>query len=147
MPPNKTFNNSQWARLIIVFSIAGLSGLLLSLYLHKHSVIINSVSQNRVFHYPTAFVQGLKDDPNAGEKVYKEFCASCHAQNPVIPIVAPRVGVKKDWYALQQLPQQQLLAITAKGIGPMPARGGCFECSDDLLLQAIQYMLLKSRAH
>jgi len=34
-----------------------------------------------------------------------------------------------------------LLKMTIQGVGAMPARGGCFECSDGQLKEAIIYML------
>jgi cytochrome c5 len=95
----------------------------------------------QTFHYPTLFVNQLHGDPKAGEKIYKEYCASCHAPEPIIDVRAPAMNNPKDWQSRRQIGLDNLLTITVKGIGAMPARGGCFECSDDQLKATIAYML------
>jgi cytochrome c5 len=62
----------------------------------------------------------------------------------VIDVNAPRLGDKKAWLMRQKLGLTNLLKITVNGKGAMPARGGCFECSDKQLLMAIQYILNNS---
>jgi cytochrome c5 len=96
-------------------------------------------------HSPVTFVSQLKGDPDAGRKIFKEFCASCHSQQPLIDVPAPRIGDKKAWGKLRKIGIDNLLKITTSGVAAMPARGGCFECSDDQLRQAIQYILQESR--
>jgi len=97
------------------------------------------------FHYPAIFVQQLKDDVYAGKKIFKEFCASCHAAEPLIDIKAPHIGDKAAWKAKRQLGLDALLKITINGAGAMPARGGCFECSDEQLLETIKYISDQSK--
>jgi cytochrome c5 len=41
----------------------------------------------------------------------------------------------------RQLGLDILLNITVNGVGAMPARGGCFECSDEQLRTTIRYIL------
>lgn len=97
-----------------------------------------------IHHSPFSFVKQLKGDPDAGRKIFKEFCAACHDANPRIDINAPRVGDHKTWQGLRQLGMESLLSMTIKGAKAMPARGGCFECSDEQLREAIEYMLKMS---
>ena len=37
-----------------------------------------------------------------------------------------------------------LLKLTIDGKGAMPARGGCFECSDEQLMDVIKYIVSQS---
>lgn len=100
-----------------------------------------SVVHMRTYHYPASFLSQLKNDPKAGEKVYEEYCAACHAPNPRVDINAPSKGNKAVWQALRQsLGEEGLWQYTLTGHNAMPARGGCFECSDVQLRQALQYL-------
>lgn len=126
--------------IVLLMGISGLCGLLFSLYQHKPAQI-NETQEIKTFHSPVTFVKQLKDDPEAGRKIFKEFCASCHAIQPMIDIKAPRIGDKKIWEALNHLGMSTLLKMTIQGKGAMPARGGCFECSDEQLREAILYIL------
>lgn len=135
---------------ILVVSILMLSGILgfcLSLYQHRNSNLpadLPDVRTVQTSHSPVTFVKQIEGDPHAGEKIFKEFCASCHAKTPIIDIKAPRIGDKKIWKALNQIGIPTLLKITIKGVGAMPSRGGCFECSDEQLRESIQYILKNS---
>lgn len=99
------------------------------------------ITDMRTYHYPSSFVSGLKNDPKAGEKIYREYCAACHAPQPMIDINAPAKGNKALWQALNQsLGEEGLWQYTLMGHNAMPARGGCFECSDEQLRQAVRYL-------
>ena len=94
----------------------------------------------KTFHYPLSFIQQIKHDPHAGADIYHEYCHSCHAPQPIIPVHAPRVTDKASWLSLDKMGMKQLLKYAANGLAAMPARGGCFECSDHELVLAIRYM-------
>lgn len=98
-------------------------------------------------HHPQEFVSRLKDDPNAGEKIYQQFCSNCHAQKPIIPVGAPALGDEKQWINRLTKGQKILLDNTLNGYGVMPARGGCFECSDEQIQMSINYILNSSIKH
>jgi cytochrome c5 len=123
--------------------LSGVLGFIVSLYLHggSFSRAPSSVQTIQTFHYPALFVKQLKGDPRAGEKVFKEFCSACHAKEPTIDVHAPLVSDTKTWQYRAKMGMPTLLKITINGKGAMPARGGCFECSDDQLRQTIQYIL------
>lgn len=74
----------------------------------------------------------------------QHFCASCHAASPLIPLGAPRIGEKEDWAPRIKRGINSLFSHTEEGFNAMPARGGCFECSDEQLMLAILSMLPKS---
>jgi cytochrome c5 len=130
--------------IIILFIISGLLGFSFSFYIHygfKADKKENDVEVIRTFHYPALFAEQLKGDKNAGEKIFKEFCSACHAKYPTIDVQAPRIGDVNAWKKRKKLGIETLLMITIQGVGAMPARGGCFECSDEELREAIQYMI------
>lgn len=128
----------------LLFFISGVLGFVVSWYQHKKRE--PDIQVIETFHTPVSFVSQLEGDPDAGKKIFKEFCASCHSKTPAISVNAPKINDKSVWGALNQLGVKKLLAITVQGRGAMPARGGCFECSDALLEEAIRYMLKASRA-
>ena len=63
----------------------------------------------------------------------------------MIDLRVPRIGDQKAWRALRAQGVSVLLNMTVKGLGAMPARGGCFECSDEQLGETIQYILDQSK--
>ena len=95
-------------------------------------------------HHPEEFLASIQGSSDAGKQIYDHFCATCHAAKPLIAIGAPCIGVKADWEPYSKQTPDQMVKIIDAGIGAMPSRGGCFECSDDDLKAAIIYMLPKS---
>ena len=96
---------------------------------------------DKKFHHPQQFIKKLKQSKNPGKKVYQAFCANCHNANPLIPVGAPKFRHEDDWRARLVKSNEFIFKNVDSGIGIMPARGGCFECSDSDLKAAIQYML------
>ncbi len=79
----------------------------------------------------------------SGEEVYNNFCASCH--NPGLS-GAPRLGDVEAWAPRIAKGDALLLETTIAGVPPaMPPRGMCFDCSDEDLSAAIQYMVQNSQ--
>ncbi|MDR3490736.1 MAG: c-type cytochrome [Gammaproteobacteria bacterium] len=133
---------------IVIVLLSGLSGFIFSYYNHSGSSQLQSENATQLietYHYPAIFVQQLKGDAHAGQKIFKEFCASCHAAEPLIDINAPHIGDKQAWKGFRSLGMDAMLTITINGAGAMPARGGCFECSDEQLRETINYILDLSR--
>ena len=87
-------------------------------------------------HHPIKWLESLKGRTDASQHIYQAYCQNCHAPKPLIPVGAPRVGVTQDWQG-----RKDLLKSTLLGKGLMPARGGCFECSDETLKDVVDYML------
>ena len=76
--------------------------------------------------------------PKSGEDVYNQFCFACHATGasdaPIFADVeawAPRIAKGMD----------TLMASTLNGIGMMPPKGTCMNCSDEELQAAVDYMV------
>jgi cytochrome c5 len=75
------------------------------------------------------------------EDTYRRFCFSCHHAGAA---GAPRLGDAEAWAA--RLPQGwgALMEHTYAGLGGMPARGLCRQCSDAELEAAVRWMLAQS---
>lgn len=92
-------------------------------------------------HKPQDFLKAVAGTKNEGSEIVQHYCAVCHAAIPEIPVGAPRIGEKADWNDRLALGLDVLFKHVDEGMGLMPARGGCFECSDEQLRLAIQAML------
>lgn len=129
----------KYRTIVFLFILSGVSGFLFSLYMHP------PLDDTQLFHSPTNFVKQIQGDRDAGRKIFNEFCASCHAGEPIISVNAPRINDKNLWGIYRKLGIETLLTMTIQGRGAMPARGGCFECSDEQLREAIFYILSKNQ--
>ena len=133
--------NKKWL-VIGILCLSGCLGFIFSYYRYHHLFISkNDIVTIQTFDYPALFASQLRHDPDAGRKIFKQFCSSCHGKQPLIDIQAPRINDKNAWNERRKMGVDRLLKITTTGIGAMPARGGCFECSDDELRETIEYML------
>lgn len=83
---------------------------------------------------PAAAAGGAARTP---EEVYNTKCAACHATGAA---GAPKYGTP-DWADRGAKGIDTLLSNAINGIGGMPPRGLCMDCSDDDLKGAIQHML------
>jgi cytochrome c5 len=92
-------------------------------------------------HHPQAFLQSVKGTKDEGMKIVNHFCINCHARKPLINLGAPRIHEESDWLPRVKQGINQLLQHTEEGFNAMPARGGCFECSDEQLGLAILALL------
>ncbi len=88
-------------------------------------------------HRPQAFLDQIRGTKGEGQAIVQHFCATCHAEHPLISIGAPRIGHAGDWVARRKQDPALLWQHTEEGYHAMPARGGCFECSDEQLKKAI----------
>ncbi len=109
------------------------------------SLFMQSVSY-AASHHPQEFLNEISGKPDEGKSIVQHFCSNCHAVKPLIPIGAPRAGVVSDWQQRMKSGIGALLKNTSEGIGNMPPRGGCFECTDKQLILAIKAMLPKGQS-
>ncbi len=92
-------------------------------------------------HHPQALLEAIAGSNDEGEQIVQHYCANCHALKPIIQLGAPRIGQTTDWEPRIKQGIDSLFKHSDEGINAMPARGGCFECSDPQLLLAILAML------
>jgi cytochrome c5 len=94
-------------------------------------------------HHPQEFLKAVSGTKDEGGQIYKHYCANCHAQKPLIALGAPRIGEEGDWKSRLKQSVNTLFLHTDEGYNGMPARGGCFECTDKQLILAIVAMVPK----
>ena len=92
-------------------------------------------------HHPQEFLKSIEKDTHQIQKIYQQFCANCHSKKPLIPLGAPLLGDHKAWEKRLLQGEGAVLEHSLNGIGLMPARGGCFECSDEQIKLIIHYMI------
>ena len=74
----------------------------------------------------------------SGEAVYTATCSSCHG---VGVLNAPKSGNKADWAPRVKRGIADLVKVAITGIGAMPPKGTCMDCSEDELKAAIEHMI------
>jgi cytochrome c5 len=92
-------------------------------------------------HHPQEFLKAVQGTKDEASQIVQHFCASCHAAKPMIQLGAPTIGQEDEWKSRVKQGIHTLLQHTTEGLNAMPARGGCFECSDEQLILAILAML------
>lgn len=80
--------------------------------------------------------------PRSGDEVYTAACAACHASGAA---GAPVLGNTSQWAPRISKGMQTLVKNAITGIGAMPPKGGCFNCSDEEITAAVEYMVDESR--
>lgn len=102
---------------------------------------ITSVMVWATSHHPQDFLKSIAGKPDEGAQIVSHYCANCHAAKPLISVGAPRMGVAADWAPRLKQGMKQLFQHTDEGVGAMPPRGGCFECSDAQLMLSLRILL------
>ncbi len=78
-------------------------------------------------------------DGPTGEETYNKLCLSCHASGLS---GAPKLGNAEDWAPRKAKGLDALVASTIAGVPPaMPARGLCFDCTDEQLRDTVAWMI------
>ena len=92
-------------------------------------------------HHPQDFLKSIVGSKDEGMQIVQHYCAMCHAEKSMIQLGAPRLGQGDDWVPRFKQGMDIILKHTDEGLNAMPARGGCFECTDRQLLLAVEAML------
>ncbi|MEO2173522.1 MAG: c-type cytochrome [bacterium] len=71
--------------------------------------------------------------------IYVQTCIVCHGEGVH---GAPRPGVKSDWEGPLSYGKEEIYLNTFEGIGEMPSRGLCDECSDEQLKAVVDFMMM-----
>ena len=78
-----------------------------------------------------------------GEEIYNNYCFSCHT--PGLS-GAPKLGDAEAWRPRIAKGKDLLVQATIEGVQPaMPPRGMCFNCSDEDIEAAVDYMIEQSQ--
>lgn len=78
----------------------------------------------------------------SGEQVFNTYCIACHMSGVA---GAPKFGNHADWQPRIDKGIDLLLTGAINGIKAMPPRGLCFDCNDDELKSAIEYIIDNSQ--
>lgn len=100
----------------------------------KHFMLIAVVGLLPMFSHSTAAAAG-KD----GRTVYNTSCVACHAPGNVM-VSSPKLGDKDEWARRLHKGLDQTTDNAMKGLGAMPPKGGCMDCTRAEIRSAIQYM-------
>ena len=102
--------------------------------------------------YATATLAGLSDalqiaqlsDGFNPEQKYMASCFACHSTGAA---GAPKVGdgMAVEWEPRLEKGLDAVVANTVNGLNTMPAKGLCFDCTDDDLRAIVQYMIETSQ--
>ena len=76
--------------------------------------------------------------PRSGQEVYDTKCASCHATGAA---GAPKLGDAAGWAPRIGKGIDTLYASAINGFNGMPAKGLCFDCSDEEIQVAVDYLV------
>ena len=79
--------------------------------------------------------------PLSGEDVYNQFCFACHKTGVGD---APILGDTASWQPRVDKGMDALMSSTLNGLGAMPPKGTCMNCSDAELQEAVTFMLDES---
>jgi cytochrome c5 len=77
-------------------------------------------------------------EPRGGEEVYAAACQACHNTGAA---GAPKIGVASAWEGRTDKGKDTLYNHAINGFNAMPAKGGCGNCSDEEVENAVDYML------
>lgn len=85
---------------------------------------------------------GASGAGRSGEEVYGAHCAACHDSGAA---GAPKIADIDAWSARIAKGNETLYTNAINGIGIMPAKGGCVNCSDDEIKAAVDYIVNNSK--
>ncbi|MEQ9023219.1 MAG: c-type cytochrome [Pseudomonadales bacterium] len=75
------------------------------------------------------------------ETVYNTYCMACHTTGAA---GAPMIGEAADWEPRIANGLDVLYSNAINGIGAMPAKGLCMDCSDEDIESTVDYILSQS---
>ena len=92
---------------------------------------------------PSIELAQLSDGFNAEQK-YMASCFACHSTGAA---GAPKVGegMAVEWEPRLEKGIDTVVANAINGINTMPAKGLCFDCTDDDLKAIVEYMIESSQ--
>lgn len=87
-------------------------------------------------------VASTSSEPRSGETVFNQFCTACHTTGL---LGAPKKGDTAEWdKRISSLGSySKLLDQAYKGVGAMPPRGTCINCTEEEFGNAMVYMGVK----
>jgi cytochrome c5 len=83
-------------------------------------------------------VDAAVNGQRSGQEVYDRYCMACHMTGAA---GAPLLGDEDAWEPRVARGMDTLMTNTVQGIGAMPPKGTCMDCSDDELQASVEFMI------
>ncbi|WP_119394806.1 c-type cytochrome [Salinibius halmophilus] len=80
--------------------------------------------------------------PMTGDEVYQNACFACHGNGT---LGAPILGNAEQWAPRIEQGLETLVRHAVEGFNAMPAMGGCADCDEDDIANAVEYMVAESQ--
>lgn len=80
--------------------------------------------------------------PRSGSEVYNAACMACHGTGAA---GAPKMGDTAAWSSRIDQGMETLVSHAINGFNAMPAKGGCSNCSDEEIENAVKHMVEASQ--
>ena len=84
-----------------------------------------------------AFTSSAMAADDAVMEKYNKSCAACHATGAA---GAPKTGDADAWASRLEKGSEALVASVTNGMGAMPPKGMCYDCSNEDYAALIEYM-------
>ncbi|MDU0353469.1 cytochrome c5 family protein [Paraglaciecola aquimarina] len=89
-------------------------------------------------HVAGAKAESASSGPRSGADIYNKTCVACHS---IGVLNAPKFQNAGDWSPRLEKGFDTVWQNAINGIGGMPPKGTCGDCSDDELKAAIEHMI------
>ena len=101
--------------------------------------------QSASINYSWSDMADINDRLNRGKKYFFQHCSVCHIHSIQGD---PHFKNKKYWLKVYNQDLSTTLSNIKKGYkgesGVMPINGGCYQCTDEQLLDALMYLFKKT---
>lgn len=78
------------------------------------------------------------DEERSPESIYDQYCTACHASGVA---GAPKLGDEAAWDERLDKGIEEVYANSVNGIGGMPPKGTCMNCSEEEIQNTVDYMI------
>ena len=110
---------------------------------NQHNLVAERIAPDgQVSMAGQVVVSAVASAVRTGESIYASNCGACHN---VGVAGAPKMGDVAVWVDRLTKGIETVYANAINGIGGMPAKGTCMDCSDDEIIATIDYMLENSQ--
>ena len=95
----------------------------------------------------SVYIKSLKDPrgpmaiqagESKGKQIYGQYCAACHDSGAA---GAPKITDSAAWSERLKKGKETLYHNAIKGYNAMPAKGGCVSCTDQDIVESVDYIL------
>ena len=85
-------------------------------------------------------------DDQPGRSLYESVCSACHSPQNVM-VSSPKAGDRLEWARRLRKGFDEVTRNAIDGVGAMPPKGGCAQCTPEEIRRAIEFMAAEKAAH